>query len=170
MNDRFYDVVDSEGNVVETAEQQQAEAAATNIDLSPEAIKAMAKKWNRENVTCKLPRVIGEKGCGHRLDLSHQPRHRNCEQCLFAWFNAHGEIVQQLDEMHNNGNDKMIIELQGKKFLHRFLQFMSTIAQWKLQQQTLQAQQEKNEQTSSISVGVDYGCNTGDTTGVQVIA
>ena len=181
MNDRFYDVVDSEGNVVETAEQQRAEATldqvieeqdvakklseavqdTPQIDLTPAGIKAAIKKWNRENVTCKLPRVIGANGCGHRLDLGHQPRHRSCDQCWFAWFNAHGELVQQLDEMHNNGNDRLIVELQGVKFMHRWRQFMATIAQWKLQQET-------NEQTSSISIGVDAGRNTGDTTGVQI--
>jgi len=145
MNDQFYDVVDPEGTVVETAEQQRAEAIEHKVAPvvhTSEQIQAMVRRWNKENVTVKLPRVLGAAGCGHRLDLSRQPRHRNCESCWFAWFQNHGEIIQQCDEMFTNGNTVMIVELQGVKFLHRWRQFMSTMAVWQ------RTQQEKNEQTS----------------------
>jgi hypothetical protein len=76
------------------------------------------------------------------LDLSRQPKHRNCESCWFAWFQNHGEIVQQLDEMHMADGDALIIQLQGEKFYHRWRQFMATVAQWQ------QTQTETNEQAS----------------------
>ena len=161
MNDQFYDVIDSGGNVVQTAEQQKAETAQSNVtELTP----GLVKKWHKQNVTVKLPRVIGKGGCGHRLDLSRRPRHVNCESCLFAWFNNHGEIVQQLDEMHNNGNDAMIIELQGKKFFNQWLKFMATIAQWQLEQ-------EINEQISKPSGGIGAtGSVEGSQDGSEVVS
>jgi len=99
------------------------------------------KRVNKQFVTVQHPRVIG---CQHRLDLSRQPRHRNCETCWFAWFQNHGEVVQQLDEMHVAEGDDLIEQLQGKKFLHRWRQFMSTIASWKEVTEVT----EKDEQTS----------------------
>lgn len=76
----------------------------------------------------KLPRV---NVCRHKLDLRRQPRQRNCQYCWFAFFQNHGEVVQQCDEMFQADGGVLLVELQGKKFLHRFRQFMATIAQWK---------------------------------------
>jgi hypothetical protein len=128
--EQFYDVVDSEGAVVETAEAQQAEAAPVEPPkpLTRRQIGAIRKQY----VTIQHPRV---RTCNHRLDLNAQPRHRNCQYCWFAWFNGHGEVVQQLDEMHTSGTDALIISLQGVKFLHRWLQFMATVARFKAEQQ-----------------------------------
>jgi len=153
MSDQFYDVVDSEGNVVETAQEQEhasnlaplvEEGAQPDsysgyvdggdgfkIDHENKRVYVTAgelKKAHKLYVTIQHPKVIA---CGHRLDLSRPPRHRGCENCWFAWFNNHGEIVQQLDEMHVAGGDDIIVRLQGKKFLHRWKQFMATVAQMK---------------------------------------
>jgi hypothetical protein len=132
MNEQFYDVVDSEGNVVETAEQQAKEATGDVLVVDafekPKEITPFEiRKLNKLYVTFKHPKVIA---CEHRLDLSKQPQHRNCEHCWMAWFQNHGEIVQQLDEMYQNHGEKLIVQLQGKKFYHRWRQFMSTVAQW----------------------------------------
>lgn len=152
MSEQFYDVVDSSGNVVETAEEQKAqiEAASTVVEVpegiplvqeQPKLTEDEIKKLRKQYITVQHPRVIG---CKHRLDLSRQPRHRNCQTCWFAWFNNHGEVVQQLDEMHTAGGDTLIVQLQGKKFLHRWRQFMATVAQW----QKVGEVTETNEQTS----------------------
>lgn len=135
QSEQFYDVVDSTGEVVETAEQQQAAIPLEREHVEP--TPGELKKLRKQYVTIQHPRVVA---CQHRLDLSRQPRHRNCQSCWFAWLNEHGEIVQQLDEMHTSGNDAIIIQLQGSKFFKRWLQFMATVAQWK--------QQEQNEQVS----------------------
>lgn len=103
--------------------------------LTEGEIKLVRKKY----VTIHHPRVII---CKHRLDLRCPPRHANCQHCWFAFFNNHGKVVQQLDEMHTAGEDRVIVALQGVKFLHRWLQFMATIAQWK-------TAQEINEQVSN---------------------
>jgi hypothetical protein len=102
---------------------------------------AEARKLRKLYVTVRHPRVAG---CGHRLNLHKQPRQRNCQTCWFAWFNNNGKIVQQLDEMHVKNEDNIIVALQGEKFFRRWLQFMSTVAQWK-QQAEQQKEQEQNE-------------------------
>jgi hypothetical protein len=136
MNE-FYDVVDPEGNVVETAEQAKAQVDEGQAALTPapKLSEGDLKRLRKMYITKNHPRVVA---CGHVLDLSRQPRHRNCEHCWFAFFNQHGEVVQQLDEMHTLGKDNEIIELQGIKFYHRWRQFMATVAQWKEANETVE--------------------------------
>ena len=85
-----------------------------------------------ENHPTVLPRA---KACGHRLHPMFQPRMRNCEACWYAWFDFHKDIVSQLDELHRSGQDDLIVKLQGKKFLHRWRQYMSTIARLTVEQE-----------------------------------
>jgi len=145
MNE-FYDVVDSEGNVVETAEEQRIEAnenVPVEIPLErpkPQLSPGEIKKLRKQYVTRRLPKV---NICGHRLDLGSQPRHRNCQYCWFAWFQNHGEIVQQLDEMFVADGGKLIIQLQGTKFFQRWRMFMATVAQWKKQMEEANAETNK---------------------------
>jgi len=87
------------------------------------------KLLRKQYVTIQHPRVVA---CQHRLDLHRQPRHRNCDTCWLAWFQNHEEVVKQLDEMFTEHGAPLIVQLQGKKFYHRWRQFMATIAQWQL--------------------------------------
>jgi hypothetical protein len=153
MNE-FYDVVDSEGNVIETAAQQEA-AAKTGVEELPgitidhdkkKITLGDIKKLNKLYTTVQHPRV---KACMHRLDLSRQPRHRNCETCWFAFFQNHGEVVQQLDEMHNLGKTDEIIMLQGIKFYKMWRRFMATVAQW---QQVVGMNENTNSNDSASEV------------------
>ncbi len=144
----FYDVVDSSGAVVETAAEQEAQGTP-EIPLERQQeppTPGELKKLRKQYVTIQHPRVVA---CQHRLNLSKQPRQRNCESCWFAWLQNHGELVQQLDEMHTSGNDFLIVQLQGKKFFKRWTQFMSTIAQWQKDQAAQEiSDREINEQAS----------------------
>ncbi len=137
-DEQFYDVVDSEGTVVETAESHQTET--TPVEPEKPLSRSQIGKLRKQYVTIQHPRV---RACNHSLDMNQQPRHRNCQYCWFAWFNGHGEVVQQLDEMHTSGQDELIIQLQGKKFLHRWRQFMSTVANLKAEE-LAQVTQETN--------------------------
>lgn len=141
MEEQFYDVVDSAGNVVETAAEQQEQAGVPLERKPPELSPLEIRKLRKQYVTVKHPIV---NKCGHSLDLNRKPR-TNCEFCIFAWFNSHGEICQQLDEMRAAGGDDLIIQLQGVKFYKMWLRFMSTVANWKKEQE------EMNEQTSGTS-------------------
>jgi len=118
--DRTYDVVDGEGNLVEKA----VEVPANPLP-------------RKRNVTVCLPRVIA---CKHRLDLSRPPRHRNCDDCWFAFFQNNPHTVETADELHQAGNSRLIEQLQGTKFLKKFRNFMSTVA--KLKEQGLVVGQE----------------------------
>ncbi len=114
---QFYDVVDSDGTVIETAEEQHPKPKPIDI-----------RRARKQYVTVQHPRVIP---CGHKLDLSRKPIHINCPSCVFAWFQNHGEICQQLDEMYNVHGPDSIIQLQGIKFYKQWRKFMATVAQWK---------------------------------------
>ena len=126
--EKTYDIVDSEGTLIE-----HDGVPVVDSIISPTVVDEPIPAPVPVRQTCHLPVV---KACGHRLDLHVQPSHRNCEDCWFAFFNTHGELCRQLDEMHTSeGGDSAIIQLQGAKFLHRWRQFMATIAQWKIEQE-----------------------------------
>lgn len=147
---------DKEYEVIEVPEDGSEIPAV--LDPKQELTEYDMRKLRKQYVTIQHPRVVA---CLHKLDLHLQPRHRNCEHCWWAWFNNHGEIVQQLDEMHTSGQDAVIIQLQGSKFYKRWLQFMSTVANFKLQ---AEQSQESNEQDTSGpgSVIGSSGTNTTD--------
>jgi hypothetical protein len=126
----FYDIVDSDGNIVETAEEQAATKAEEVNKAEPEVTVPQLEKV--ENHPTVLPRV---KACAHKLHPMFQPRMRNCQHCWYAWFDFHKEIVSQLDHMHSEGHDEVIKQLQGDKFYHRWRQYMSTMARLTIEQE-----------------------------------
>lgn len=82
------------------------------------------------------------------LDCGHSYRHYdeflknvNCQRCLFVWFNAHGELVQATEQAYQE-DPRIIVQTRGKKFLHRFLQFLSTVANMKKLEQEIQEAKE----------------------------
>jgi hypothetical protein len=98
-------------------------------DPQPQLTPSEIRKLRRQFVTVTHPRV---EACGHRLDLSRQPRMRNCQSCWLTWLNNHGELVQTADELHNTeGGVDMLISLQGVKFLKWFRRFMAGVASLK---------------------------------------
>jgi len=150
MIEQYYDVVDEEGNLIETAESQRLAAQLTPPEpvkeiplernppkLSPTDIGKLRKQY----VTVTQSRV---RTCGHKIDLSRQPKYRNCQSCWMAFFSQHKELVDQLIEMHKAGpeGDTLIVQLQGKKFLEMYFKFMSTLYKWSQESENI------NEQTS----------------------
>ncbi len=85
------------------------------------------KKLRKQYVTIQHPRV---SACGHKLDMGRKPR-LNCQHCWFAFFQNHGEMVQQLDEMYTQEGKELIIQLQGIQFYDMWRKFLSTVANWK---------------------------------------
>lgn len=106
--------------------EQGKELIMDSVDKIP-ASEGVIKRARRMYVTVQHPRAMP---CGHRLDMGRQPTHRNCQSCWLAFFQNHGEIVQQCDEMFQADGGQLLIQLQGIKFVRRFLNFMSTIAAW----------------------------------------
>ena len=124
LEDKQYDVVDSDGVLVEQAVDKPV------ITMMPKLTKRQLGKIRRVHVTINHPRVTG---CLHRLDLTKHPRHRNCHNCWWAWFNNNGGTVTTADELWQAGNSKMIEQLNGTKFLKYFIKFMATVAHMKTQ-------------------------------------
>jgi hypothetical protein len=145
------ELADKEYEIIEAPEDGSEIPAV--LDPKQELTESEIRKLRKQYVTVQHPKVLV---CKHTLDLSRQPKHRNCQHCWWAWLNNHGEIVQQLDEMHTSGQDALIIQLQGEKFFKRFLQFMSTVANFKLEAEAQGSIQEINEQDTigpSSSIG-----------------
>ena len=93
-----------------------------------EITRAEYKKVMRETFTVKHQRI---PQCGHKFVPGHEPRHRNCEQCWFVFFQVHGELTQSVEEVFQKHGKPAIVALRGVKFLDMFLKFMSTVAQYK---------------------------------------
>lgn len=109
-----------------------AEPTTIIADEKPKLTDTEIRRLRRQFITVVYPRVAA---CGHKYVADKQPRHRNCADCWFAWLNAHGELVQTTDELHNTeGGIGMILQIQGAKFLKMFRRFMSTIAHMKAQE------------------------------------
>lgn len=88
------------------------------------------RKLMNQYFTVRRPFV---QGCGHKIDINNQPRHRNCEYCWFAFFKEHGDLVNTADEIYKNYGMTALDQLQGRKFRVMFTRFMSTL--WKLKQE-----------------------------------
>jgi hypothetical protein len=84
--------------------------------------------------------------CGHKYNHNRQPRHRNCEQCWYAFFVNHGELVQTTDEVYQKYGADAITTFHGKTYLDNFLAFMSTLAHFQADQAKLDAVTEAREQ------------------------
>ena len=80
--------------------------------------------------------------CGHRLDMINFPK-RNCETCLYTWFNHHAQLVQTAHEFYNQYGKDRLIAMRGRKFVKAFLMFMSTVNHF-LEQQKLKEQADGN--------------------------
>lgn len=69
------------------------------------------------------------QSCGHKFDKYHEPNHRNCLACWFAYFQVNGQITQISEECFHKEGKEVLIKLKGEKFVKFFLIFMSMIAQ-----------------------------------------
>ena len=130
--DKTYDVIDSTGTLIE-------EATPAPDPVIPKITRAQIGKIRKQHITVQHSRVVG---CGHRLDLKRQPRHNNCENCWWAWFQNNGEMVKTADEAFQSGHPEIIVMLQGNKFYKNFLKFMATVARLEAQ---MKPQEESNE-------------------------
>lgn len=90
--------------------------------------------------------------CGHSFVPEHEPRHRNCESCWFAFFQVHGEMTQAVEQLYQT-NPEILLNLKGKKFVRNFLKFMSTVAAFQASVQAVQAQAETAKEKDVISTG-----------------
>jgi hypothetical protein len=111
-----------------------AEKAAEPTDAELTSIVKDASEWTprkwaemrRLYFTVRLPKV---RGCGHKLDLSRDPR-TGCSSCWFSYLRENGQIVQTADECFVKEGRETLERIRGKRFVKFFIKFMATIARF----------------------------------------
>lgn len=73
--------------------------------------------------------------CGHKFVPETYPRHRNCEPCLFAFWNVHGEYTKAVEELFSKHGKEAVVKLIGPKKFVSWRMFMSTVANMRLIQE-----------------------------------
>jgi hypothetical protein len=91
-------------------------------DTSKTSKKALKAKFKPR----QLPKV---RGCGHRIDLARQPRHRNCESCWTAFFHNQPGMSENLAKNIHDQGVEPIVHVHGEKFLKRFVKYAILLAQ-----------------------------------------
>jgi hypothetical protein len=92
--------------------------------------------------------------CGHKiataldkegkLFLPTDPK-TNCDVCWMAYFQNNGVVVQIADECFQEAGRDVLERSRGKKFVHYFVRFMSTMARFQREQEeAAKAAEEKN--------------------------
>lgn len=102
-------------------EELEARAKEAIAKLTPQEIRKLRGAY----FTVRRAQVAI---CEHRYNPGDFPRHRNCESCWFAFYNEHGELVKQMDEVYQEYGKAALDNLVGKKPATMFLRFMSTVA------------------------------------------
>ena len=87
--------------------------------------------------------------CGHSLDMINFPK-RNCQNCLFNWFNWHEELVRTAHEFYQQYGKERLIAMRGVKFTRAFLMFMSTVQHFLEQQKEQENHASKGQDGSNL--------------------
>src|SRR5208337_684524 len=85
--------------------------------------------------------------CGHKLDMVNEPRHRNCENCWWNFFNTHPQLVEVANQFFRTQGKKPMIGMRGERFVKMFLRYMSTVIHFMKQEGRIN---EKGELQSSV--------------------
>lgn len=126
-------------------EHKQADLEVTSKkaeEFTPKKLRELMRLY----FTVRHPKV---RGCGHKLDLSRDPRH-GCESCWFSYFKEQGTLVQTADECFVKEGRQMLERLRGRRFVSYFVKFMSTLAHFRAAQL---AEQEKNDSNRGSEAG-----------------
>ena len=126
---------------------QQAENA---INPPQKLTQKEVKSLFRAYFTVRRDRV---KSCGHKFDMARDPR-TGCEDCWFAYFGNNGPMTQTADECFQKEGRQTLERIRGKRFVKKFLKFMSTLARFQAEAKAAAAlaaekkNEESNEQTN----------------------
>ena len=80
--------------------------------------------------------------CGHKLDMINEPRHRNCENCWWNFFNTHPQLVEVADQFFRTQGKKPMIGMRGECFVKMFLRYMATVINFMKQEGRINEQGE----------------------------
>jgi len=111
----------------------RTEELAERLNAEPQKQLSEAQLRQLRNLYFTI-RHTPVKECGHKIDMINEPRHRNCENCYWAWFSAHGELVQVADKALHEQGRTFLIKMRGRHFYEMFVRYMSTLARFKKEQ------------------------------------
>lgn len=69
------------------------------------------------------------KDCEHKMDVLNEPRHRNCDNCWFNFFNTHPALIDTVNDAWRDQGKAFIIKLRGRQFAKQFGRFMKTVTE-----------------------------------------
>jgi hypothetical protein len=137
---------------VESDSAQEPSATETVEQAQQPLTEAAIRKLRGQYFTVRhIPLV----DCGHKMDVINEPRHRNCENCWWQWFNFHPQLVSTVDEAWRENGKEFVIRLRGKHFAKMFGRFMQTVVA--LKEEEKNANQEQSIGGIPESGGVPAG-------------
>jgi hypothetical protein len=73
----------------------------------------------------QLPTV---RGCGHKIDISKQPKHRNCQACWTGFFRNQPALAENIAKNFADQGPFPIMWTHGRKFLTKFMEYATLLA------------------------------------------
>lgn len=89
-------------------------------ELTPTLLASLRGKY----FTVRHPLL---KECGHKIDMIAEPRHRNCENCWWTFFNTHPQLVETADQFFRTQGKKAMVGMRGDQFVKMFVRYMATV-------------------------------------------
>lgn len=102
--------------------------------------------------------------CGHKLDMINFPK-RNCESCLFHFFNTHPQLVEVTDQFYRTQGRGPLVAMRGEKYFKAFVRYMVTIIRLKAEHDAEQklVSREPGEDTTGTTSPVSTETSDGAT-------
>lgn len=144
-----------------------------NVEVEPTTPEGFWKRWRREwlkDITLDVVTITGRRlwskthgalvregkhklpfvrGCGHKLDLYRQPRHRNCSACWTSFFRNQEEMSEGIAKALAEHGPKAVIQVHGKKFLTEFQQYAILVSRVEALRKALEEQDNVRESIAS---------------------
>jgi hypothetical protein len=123
----------------------------------PQITEAQYRKLRGQYFTV---RHIPLTDCGHKMDVINQPRHANCENCWWQWFNFHPKLVETVDEAWREHGKAFVVRLRGRKFADMFARFIVTVVAFKKEEERLTHDSDSNRlRGTGVEAGEVRGAN-----------
>jgi hypothetical protein len=146
---------DADGAVSEPAPEQEQQQPLT---------EALLRKLRAKYFTVRHQRL---EQCGHKFDEINQPRHANCENCWFQWFNTHPKLVEVTDQFLRTEGATALIGMRGEKYLKMFRRYMSTVIRLMKEEGRLNGVNSDGRVGSTLVSGEEVGTDGNPTSPVE---
>jgi hypothetical protein len=138
-SDPAYCIQESTGDRVPEAGSALPDVEAQEVTPSTPQTPRKAVKARLE--TRRLPTV---RGCGHKIDISKQPKHRNCQACWTAFFRNQPALAENIAKNFADQGPFPIMWTHGRKFLVRFMEYATLLAKVEALKQASYTEEQRN--------------------------